>query len=145
MSIWLVVLVLVPAGVVAVLRNEAKRRRARSATVELDVGPLGVRRVLADGREESVDWAELDVVEVVRASMGPHRDTGGVILLGAGPERGCLVPLDRAGDSGVVEHLAALPGFDVPALVAAMEARPPKRTEVWSAPGRPEPDGAPDR
>lgn len=133
---WLVLalVVAVPATVVAVLRNEARRSRLRSATVELDVGPLGVRRVLADGREESVDWVELAVVEVVRASMGPHRASGGVLLLGAGEDRGCLVPLDRAAEAGVIEHLAALPGFDVAALAEAMEARPPARTEVWARP-----------
>lgn len=134
---WMVlaVVVVVPAVVIAVLRNEARRSRLRSATVDLDVGPLGVRRVLADGREETVDWAELTVVEVVRASLGPHKHSGGVILLGAGPERGCLVPLDQAADLGVVERLAALPGLDVQALAEAMEAKPPKRTEVWRATG----------
>ena len=135
MTGWIVlsVVVVIPAMVVAVLRNEARRSRERSATVELDVGPLGVRRVLADGREESVDWDELTVVEVVRASMGAHKASGGVVLLGAGPERGCLVPLDQAVEAGVVERLAGLPGFDVQALAEAMEAKPPKRTEVWRA------------
>ena len=136
MTGWLLlgVLVVVPAVVIAVVRNEAQRSRLRSATVDLEVGPLGVRRLLADGRDEVVHWDELTVVEVVRASLGPHKDSGGVLLLGAGPERGCLVPLDQAAEAGVIERLAALPGFDVQALAEAMDARPPRRTEVWSRP-----------
>lgn len=116
---------------VAVARNELLRARARTEAATVEVGPLGVRRVLVDGRDEEVHWDELEVVEVVRARSGPHKGSGGVILLGAGPERGCLLPLDRAADLGVIAALAALPGFDVGRLVEAMEERPPARIVVW--------------
>jgi hypothetical protein len=126
---------------VAVVRNEMRRARERTEAAVVEVGPLGVRRLLADGRDEEVHWDELEVVEVVRARAGPHKGSGGVLLLGAGLDRGCLVPLDRAGELGVVERLAALPGFDVARLVEAMDARPPARIVVWGR--RPGDDGSP--
>lgn len=142
MSPWLVLLLAVPAVLLAVGRNEARRSRARAATVALEVTPLGVRRELADGREEHVDFAELEVVEVVRASIGPHKEAGGVVLLGAGAEHGCLVPLDRVGPSGLLERLSTLPEFDLKAFTEALDARPPRRTVVWTRPGHD--DGVPD-
>lgn len=142
MSPWLLLVLALPAVLLAVGRNEARRSRARAATVRLEVTPLGVRRELADGREEAVDWSDLEVVEVVRASMGAHKASGGVVLLGAGPDHGCLVPLDRVADSGVLERLSVLPGFDLRAFTEAMEARPPKRIVLWRRPGTEVPDDA---
>lgn len=135
MSGWVLLVMAVPLVAVAVARNELRRARQRTEEATVEVGPLGVRRLLVDGREERVDWDEIEVVEVVRARSGPHKGSGGVILLGAGPERGCLVPLDRAGDLGVISGLAALPRFDVGRLVDAMEERAPARVEVWRADG----------
>ena len=45
------------AIVVAIARNRGHQRRARSATVELVVDEFGVRRSLADGREEAFEQA----------------------------------------------------------------------------------------
>ena len=43
----------------AVIRNRAAQRAARAATIELIVDEFGVRRGLADGREEGIDWSEI--------------------------------------------------------------------------------------
>lgn len=134
MSAWGVLLLLVPAVIIAIARNEARRSRERAATVTLQVTAGGVQRELADGRQEGVAWQDVEVVEVLRASMGPHKATGGVVVLGAGPEQGCLVPIDRIGESGLVEALSRLPGFDLRAFTAALESRPPSRTVVWRSP-----------
>ena len=131
MSGWFLLLLLVLCVVVAVARNELRRARERTEAATVEVHPLGVRRLLADGREEAVDWSEVTVVEVVRANRGPHKGSGGVILIGGDGERGCLVPLDRAADLGVISALGALPGFELKRLVDAMEARPPARITVW--------------
>lgn len=136
MSGWFLLLLAATVIVVAVARNELRRSRARTEAATVEVHGSGVRRILTDGREEAVDWNEVTIVEVVRANRGPHKGSGGVILLGGGPERGCLVPLDRAADLGVISALGSLPGFEVRKLVEAMEARPPARIIVWGT--RPE-------
>jgi hypothetical protein len=130
---WLaVVLMMAPVVVLlAVARNEARRRELRAATVELRVDEFGARRVLADGREEAVDWCELTEVEVVTAQRGPHGRHGGVVVLAGDAARGCLVPLDRLEDCGLVEQLQLLPGFDVQRLIEALGRKAPSRSTVW--------------
>lgn len=131
--VWVVlaVVLLAPAVVIAVLRNEGRRARGRAAAARVHVDPAGVRRELADGRVEEVWWSELLEVEVLRANMGPHKDAGGVVLLGGPGERGALVPLDRVGPSGLLAYLGSLDGFDRPAFDAAVGGRAPSRTVVW--------------
>lgn len=133
---WLGLLLMMSPVVVliAVARNEARRRAARAATIELHVDELGARRVLADGREERVEWVEITEVEVVTARAGPHGPSGGVVVLGADEERGCLVPLDRLGDTGLIDKLQLLPGFELGRLMDALDQSAPSRTTVWVRP-----------
>jgi hypothetical protein len=119
------------AVLIALRRNERRSREQRAATVELEVDAEGVRRTLADGREEAVRWDEVTEVEVITTKVGVHRHDGVLLVLGADEERGCLVPSALATEHGVIERVSALPGFDVRALVGAMEQSPPSRTTVW--------------
>jgi hypothetical protein len=134
---WLVlavlVVVVIPAVIIAVLRNEGRRSADRANRAVVEVDSAGVRRHLADGGVEEVWWSEVTEVEVLRAGVGPHRRSGGVILVGGGPERGALVPLDRIEILGLRPHLRALPGFDETRLDAAVVARAPSRTVVWTS------------
>jgi hypothetical protein len=132
-NVWLVgLLVLTPiVAVVAITRNERRVATARAATTELRVDEFGCRRLLADGREEGVDWVEITEVEVLTAKTGPHASAGGVVILSGDEEHGCLVPIDRLQDSGVAEQLTRLPGFDSQRLVRALSEKPPKRTVCW--------------
>lgn len=141
MSILSVLVLVVPIAVImAVSRNQRRLSAIRSETVELRADELGVKRVLADGREEEVDWGEVNEVEVVRANKGAHAGYGGVLVLGADDTRGCLVPLDRLDDTGIRDALSRLlPQFDRARLEAAMQKRPPSRTTCWVRPGH-EPD-----
>lgn len=133
MVVVLLVVVVGPALVMAVLRNEGRRARDRVAASQVRVDASGVRRELADGRVEEVSWHELDVVEVVRAAVGPHGRTGGVVLLGGPGDRGALVPLDRVGESGLLGYLESLDGFDRVRFDAAVAHRAPARITVWPA------------
>lgn len=119
------------AGGLAARRNEARRRAVAAATVALEVDDLGVRRTLADGRQEAVTWAALTEVEVIATKVGVHAADGVVIVLVGDETHGCLVPSGLAVEHGVIEALHALPGFDSRRLVAAMEAAPPSRTSCW--------------
>jgi hypothetical protein len=145
-----VLILVVPIAVLlAVARNQRRISAIRAETVELRADELGVRRLLADGREEEVDWGEVNEVEVVRANRGAHAAYGGVLVLGADATRGCLVPLDRLDDTGIREALSRLlPGFDKQKLEAALQKRPPARVSCWVRPGHepiPSPDASPER
>ena len=132
--VLLVAVLLIGAGI-AVRRNEQARRAAAAATVELDVGPLGVRRLLADGREEAVDWVEIVEVEVLTTAVGVHRADGVLIVLHGDGNRGCLIPSRSARDTELFDRLATLPGFDSRALVDAMQLPPPSQTVIWGPVG----------
>jgi hypothetical protein len=116
----------------AVARKQREIKALRAATVELHVDATGLHRELADGRVEGVRWAEVNEVEVLTAKQGVHGAHGGVVIVGDGCDKGCLVPLDQIAEVGLVEHLTRLPGFDVKRFVAALEMRPPKRTVCWT-------------
>ncbi len=128
----LIVLLVAPiAIIVAVTRNRRLQRQLRAATVEFVVDEFGVRRVLADGREEGVDWTELTEIEVYRTNKGPHAAVGGLLMLSGDEARGCLVPLDQIEVSGVMEGLERLPGFNGLTFTEALVADPPSQLVVW--------------
>jgi hypothetical protein len=133
-NVWFVVVVLLgPLFILmAVLRNQKKLSLVRSKTVELRVDAFGVRRVLADGREEGVDWSDVTEVEVLTAKSGPHKASGGVVIVAGDEQSGCLVPLDQLESSGLATMLQQLPGFDGTALTRAVLAVPPARTSCWT-------------
>jgi len=126
-SAWVVVLLMLGPifVVVAVVRNQKRVSTLRSATVELRVDAMGVRRVLADGREEGVDWLDVTEIEVLTTNSGPYAASGGVIIVAGDEEHGCLVPIDQLQTSGLAEALTYLPGFDMRRLLAAVTVEPP--------------------
>lgn len=107
-----------------VLRKRAQRSRVRAATVTIEADDEGVRRTLADGRTEGVSWDEVTSVDVFRTRVGPHKPTGGGVVLYGTAERGCIVPLDRIEESSLLVHIHHLPGFDVGALLGVLGADP---------------------
>jgi hypothetical protein len=121
---------LVAAGL-AGRRHERARRLAAAATAELSADADGVKRRLADGREEGVRWDELTEVEVLTTDIGVHKDDGVVLVLYGEGDRGCLVPSRLAVEHGVIDRLHALPGFDGRRLVDAMRRPPRARTTCW--------------
>ncbi|MFN8051299.1 MAG: hypothetical protein U0Q22_07690 [Acidimicrobiales bacterium] len=116
-------------------RNEKRRRRAAAATVELVIDRDGVRRRLADGREESAAWSSLVSVEVVCTPVTTADGARAFALLAEGPETGCLVPLGVGYDDDFVLHLSRLRGIRMEEYVAATEHKPPQRTIVWTNDG----------
>lgn len=125
------VVVVAVAFLFALRRSERDRRLEAAATTALEVDDREVRRMLADGRVESVGWDEIVEVEVITTKVGVHRDDGVLLVLGVDERRGCLVPSRLAAQQGVIERLSRLPGFDTRALVEAMDQPPPSRTSCW--------------
>jgi hypothetical protein len=135
-NLIIILLLIAPIAIfVAVMRNRGVQRKVRASTVELRVDEFGVHRELADGRIEEIDWGEVREVSVLVTNKGPHADSGGVIVLWGDLERGCLVPIDRSVDSGLIEALPRLPGFDSQALVEALALPPVSQTVVWTKDG----------
>jgi hypothetical protein len=119
------------AIIMGVRRNRSLQQEIRAATVELVVDEFGIRRSVANGREEEVDWTEVTEVEVYRTTSGPHGKAGGLLMVSGDETRGVLVPLDRLSTDGLVEGLSRLPGFDVRLLTEAVDALPPRQLVVW--------------
>ena len=117
--------------IMAVLRNQKRISKLRSATVELQVDEFGVRRVLADGREEGVEWTDVTEVEVLTTKSGPYADSGGVVIVAGDADHGCLVPITELQTSGLAEALTHLPGFDSSRLMQALTASPTSRITCW--------------
>jgi hypothetical protein len=131
-NVALILLLLAPVVIVlAVGRNREMQRRLRSETVELHVDEFGVQRELADGRREGVEWNEVTEVEVIRTNRGPHAGSGGVVVVWGDETHGCLVPIDRAQDSGLLDALSVLPGLSMRAMADALGADPEAQTVVW--------------
>jgi hypothetical protein len=120
------------AALMAVGRRERARRRAAADTVSFVVDDWGVKRDLADGRHEEVSWGELKEVRATTLPKGPWGDRVRVILDGGG-ERGCIVPYERAYDSGLVTKLTALPGFDHRALGDVLDKPKVGTVVLWGA------------
>jgi hypothetical protein len=135
-NVWIVALLLLGPlfALIGVSRNQRKIAALRAGTVELRIDEFGAHRVLADGREEGVDWTDLTGVEVLTAKLGPYAAAGGVVMLCGDEEHGCLVPIDCIESCGLAEALTRLPGFDMRRLLAALDEKPPKRTVCWERP-----------
>jgi hypothetical protein len=116
---------------VVAARRQREARAARAATVRFAVGEDGIERDLADGRHEEVTWTEVCQVDVVTLPRGPWAERVRIVVHGAGAERGCIVPLDVAESGGLLGALGRLPGFDHPALQAALAAARPGTVVVW--------------
>jgi hypothetical protein len=118
------------AALVAVARHQRAERRAAAATVSFIVDDWGVRRSLADGRYEEVSWDELDEVRATTLPRGPWDDRLRFILDGGG-ERGCIVAYDTADEGGLVQALAALPGFDHRRLAEVLDKPKTGTVILW--------------
>ena len=126
--------VVVTLVVLVVLAAASRHRRTvGGTTVAVVADEDGVRRELADGRREEVAWDEVVQVDVFTTRVGPHKASGGAVVLFGTATRGCIVPLDRLSGSGLLEHIHRLPGFDARVLVAAAGSGEAPDTSVRAA------------
>lgn len=131
-ALLVLVLLVVPiAAVTAWYRVRRDQRYGRAGTVEVRVDEFGVRRLLADGRTEEVDWTEVSEVSVFTADRGPYAAAGGAVVLFGDATRGCVVPFDWLETSGLAAALGRLPGFEARRLAEAMESRTHRPVTCW--------------
>ncbi|UJW33145.1 hypothetical protein L3Q67_04950 [Saccharothrix sp. AJ9571] len=103
---------------------------AQSRSVGVD--DTGVRRLLADGTEESVTWAELSAVVIRVIPEGPWKEDVFIMLAGA-EGKGTAIPSGDPAADALIERLQALPGFDNEKFVEAMTTDADEAYVVWKA------------
>src|SRR4051812_22716181 len=113
------------------MRRSRDARMAAAATVRLEVDGWGVKRWLADGRYEEVSWDEVQEVRFITLPKGPWTDRVRIVLDGGG-ERGCIVPLETAEQTTLVESIGGLPGFDHRRLAEALESTRTGTQVLWT-------------
>jgi hypothetical protein len=90
----------------------------------------GVRRLLADGTEESVSWANLAEVAIRTTPEGPWKEDVFFLLVRAGGG-GCAVPAGDPSADDLMSHLQSLPGFDNEMFIEAMTTMDDGLFVVW--------------
>lgn len=106
-------------------RSSARSRKPDTVSFDEE----RVFRDLADGRTESIGWAELEKVTVVTTDAGPWGED--VFVLLEGRASGCAVPQGSVGSQELIEHLLKLPGFDEQRLIEAMSSTSNARFVCW--------------
>jgi hypothetical protein len=90
----------------------------------------GVRRLLADGTEESVTWADLAEVAIRTTPEGPWKEDVFFLLVRSGGG-GCAVPAGDPSADALMSRLQSLPGFDNEAFIEAMTTMDDGLFVVW--------------
>lgn len=133
-----VVGVAIAVGIFVIAARAWRRRKLervqRAQTVSLVIDGLEARRVLGDGRTESVRWAQARSVEVVCTPVKTADGASAFALIAESDTEGCLVPLGVGYDDALTVRLSELPGFRTERYSAAVEERPPCRTIIWTRP-----------
>ena len=96
----------------------------------ISVDEVGVRRQRNDGVIEQVTWDELEEVVIKTTAAGPYFEDFFLILHGQNGS-GCVVPLEQAGTTGLLERLQSLPGFDHEKLIQATASVEEARFTCW--------------
>ncbi|MQA62852.1 MAG: hypothetical protein GEU86_15485 [Actinophytocola sp.] len=105
-------------------------RYAQSRTVTVD--DTGVRRVLADGSEESVTWEQLASVVIRVIPEGPWKEDV-FLMLASTDGTGTAVPSGDPAADALIERLQTLPGFDNERFIEAMTTDADEAYVVWRA------------
>jgi hypothetical protein len=109
---------------------KGRRTRVNQNAVSFDEN--GVRRHLSNGNYEYVAWKDLQEVVILTTDDGPFAEDFFIILHGE-EGSGCVVPLEQAASTGLVERLQTLPGFDNNKLAEASSSIRRGQWVCWQA------------
>jgi hypothetical protein len=110
------------------LSQDSPHAHSRSVSVD----DTGVRRVLADGSEESVTWSDLSAVVIRVIPEGPWNEDV-FLMLAAADGTGTAVPSGDPAADALIERLQTLPGFDNEKFIEAMTTDADEAYVVWKA------------
>lgn len=99
----------------------------------VELSDIGIRCTHPNGSVESVDWADLQMVEILTTSDGPFAPD--VFWLLHGSRSGCLIPQGATGELGLFDWLQKLPGFRNEAVIEAMPSTEDRRFLCWEREG----------
>ena len=85
-----------------------------------------------EGQVESVEWSDLQKVEIVTTDTGPALPD--VFILLHGSNTGCVIPQGATGEQALVESLFRLPGFNYQEMIDAMRSTDNQRFLCWEKP-----------
>nr|WP_040919185.1 hypothetical protein [Saccharomonospora glauca] len=108
------------------LSSDSSSARSRSVSVD----DTGVRRLLADGTEESISWEDLAAVVVRVIPEGPWKEDV-FLMLAASDGTGTAIPSGDPAADALIERLQTLPGFDHDTFIEAMTTDADKAYVVW--------------
>lgn len=91
-----------------------------------------ITRTMRDGKQETLQWAELQEVSIITSDEGPFVDD--VFWVLSGTDTGCLVPSEADGAKELLAHLQKLPGFNNEAVIQAMGSAENAKFLCWSKP-----------
>ncbi|HEX2736207.1 MAG TPA: hypothetical protein VHM70_31615 [Polyangiaceae bacterium] len=111
----------------AILEWFGKRKGNRVCSESVAIDDTGVRRVLADGSVEAVQWDELESVEIVTTDAGPFQQD--VFWVLAAGDHGCIVSGEFGGR--ILDHASRFAGWDHEAVIRAMGSTDHARFAVW--------------
>ncbi|WP_424184648.1 hypothetical protein ACOBQX_22490 [Actinokineospora sp. G85] len=96
----------------------------------ITVDDEGVRRLLADGTQEAVAWADLAEVAIRTTPEGPWKEDVFFLLMREGGG-GCAVPAGHPSADDLMSRLQSLPSFDNDAFVEAMTTTEDGLFVIW--------------
>jgi hypothetical protein len=82
-----------------------------------------------DGKQEIVEWTDLEAVDVETTDQGPLLPD--VFWVLTGTKSKCVVAQGAAGENALIQRLQALPGFSNERMIAAMASTSNQRFECW--------------
>jgi hypothetical protein len=89
----------------------------------------GVECTAPNGDVESVEWKNLQKIEIVTTDQGPFRPDVFWVLHGS--QAGCVVPQGADGEKELLDRLQKLPGFRNEAVIEAMSSTENRRFLCW--------------
>jgi hypothetical protein len=89
----------------------------------------GVECTAPNGNVESVEWKDLQKIEIVTTDQGPFLPDVFWVLHGS--QAGCVVPHGSDGEKELLDRLQKLPGFRNEAVIEAMSSTENRRFLCW--------------
>ena len=87
-----------------------------------------------EGAVTAIAIPDLSVVEAETNDSGPWGIDFWWLLCGPGDQQPCAFPQGATGETGIIEYLSALPGFDHRAMIDAMGSTANRSFTLWRKP-----------
>ena len=111
------------------LKSEKSSKLMPESLCLVHLSEAGVSSNNPNGRIDTVEWKDLNSVEIVTTDKGPILPDVFWVLNGSGTK--CVIPQGATGEMELLDRLQKLPGFQNEALIKAMESIENARFLCW--------------